>query len=241
MAVRRLSCRSGVLSSSTFPSKASIAGSDIEHAHPLVLQALGLARRQHQLAAPLVQPGGRFVRGSDHRGSLQGGELLDQPVGLFRPLDAHVQRVARDVLGFNHRLLLLRPAVLVDQAVEDGRPVDDGPAIEKTKQVRVTVIEGETGPMVRGLVAGSTTRRHEAPHGRIGRLRAHRQPRVREAQCPRVRPRGGPHERHGELLEHAQTGLRGTSHRMSMEHLPRYVTEFEGRHNGRDLDTAQSR
>ena len=34
-------------------------------------------------------------------------------------------------------------------------------------------------------------------------------------------------------------GYVGTFHRMSMEHLPRYVTEFEGRHNARDLDTAE--
>lgn len=29
----------------------------------------------------------------------------------------------------------------------------------------------------------------------------------------------------------------GTFHRMSVKHLPRYVAEFEGRHNGRDRDT----
>ena len=33
-------------------------------------------------------------------------------------------------------------------------------------------------------------------------------------------------------------GYIGVFHRMSPEHLPRYVTEFEGRHNARDLDTA---
>ena len=30
----------------------------------------------------------------------------------------------------------------------------------------------------------------------------------------------------------------GVFHRMSPEHLHRYVAEFEGRHNARDLDTA---
>ena len=33
-------------------------------------------------------------------------------------------------------------------------------------------------------------------------------------------------------------GYVGVFHRMSPEHLPRYVAEFEGRHNRRDLDTA---
>ena len=32
-------------------------------------------------------------------------------------------------------------------------------------------------------------------------------------------------------------GYTGTFHRMSIEHLHRYVAEFEGRHNMRDLDT----
>ena len=32
-------------------------------------------------------------------------------------------------------------------------------------------------------------------------------------------------------------GYVGTYHRMSEEHLPRYIGEFEGRHNNRDLDT----
>ena len=31
----------------------------------------------------------------------------------------------------------------------------------------------------------------------------------------------------------------GVFHRLSPEHLPRYVTEFEGRHNARDLDTTE--
>ena len=32
-------------------------------------------------------------------------------------------------------------------------------------------------------------------------------------------------------------GYHGTYHRMSPKHLPRYVAEFEGRHNDRPLDT----
>ena len=34
-------------------------------------------------------------------------------------------------------------------------------------------------------------------------------------------------------------GYIGVFHRMSPEHLPRYVQEFEGRHNARDLDTSE--
>ena len=33
-------------------------------------------------------------------------------------------------------------------------------------------------------------------------------------------------------------GYDGVYHHMSAKHLPRYVTEFEGRHNRRPLDTA---
>ena len=103
--------RSGVLSSITFPSKASIAAptsSTHTRWYSRPLASPGVSTSLRRLSS---QPCGRFVRGSDHRGSLQGGELLDEPVGLFRPVDAHVQRVARDVLGLNYRLLLLRPAV----------------------------------------------------------------------------------------------------------------------------------
>jgi len=32
-------------------------------------------------------------------------------------------------------------------------------------------------------------------------------------------------------------GYKGTYHKMSEKHLSRYVTEFAGRHNVRDLDT----
>jgi hypothetical protein len=32
-------------------------------------------------------------------------------------------------------------------------------------------------------------------------------------------------------------GYKGTYHKMSVKHLARYVTEFAGRHNVRDLDT----
>ena len=34
-------------------------------------------------------------------------------------------------------------------------------------------------------------------------------------------------------------GYVGVYHQMSVKHLPWYVTEFEGRHNSRPLDTAE--
>ena len=34
-------------------------------------------------------------------------------------------------------------------------------------------------------------------------------------------------------------GYQGTFHHMSVKHLPRYVTEFAGRHNIRSLDTIE--
>ena len=34
-------------------------------------------------------------------------------------------------------------------------------------------------------------------------------------------------------------GIDGIYHHVSVKHLPRYTTEFEGRHNARPLDTAE--
>ena len=38
-------------------------------------------------------------------------------------------------------------------------------------------------------------------------------------------------------MGHAQAGYMGTYHYMSVKHLQRYVNEFTGRHNIRDMDT----
>ena len=109
----------------------------------------------------------------------------------------------------------------------------------ETKQVRVAVVEGATGPMTRGLVVGSTTADtklytdESAIYGRIGNHES-----VKHSAREYVRG-----EVHTNGIESfwsmLKRGYIGTFHRMSAEHLPRYVTEFEGRHNARDLDTAE--
>lgn len=41
-------------------------------------------------------------------------------------------------------------------------------------------------------------------------------------------------------MEYVQAGLHRTYHRMSFKHLHRYVNEFAGRPNIRDLDTLET-
>ena len=43
-------------------------------------------------------------------------------------------------------------------------------------------------------------------------------------------------ESHWAMLKR---GYVGVYHQMSVKHLPRYVAEFEGRHNSRPLDTTE--
>ena len=43
-------------------------------------------------------------------------------------------------------------------------------------------------------------------------------------------------ESHWAMLKR---GYVGVYHQMSVKHLPRYVAEFEGRHNNRPLDTSE--
>ena len=43
-------------------------------------------------------------------------------------------------------------------------------------------------------------------------------------------------ESHWALMKR---GIDGIYHHVSVKHLPRYTTEFEGRHNNRPLDTAE--
>ena len=109
----------------------------------------------------------------------------------------------------------------------------------ETKQVRVAVIEGETGPMVRGLVAGSTTAETKL-YTDESAIYAHTGNHESVKHSAREYVRGEVHTNGMESFwSMLKRGYVGTFHRMSMEHLPRYVTEFEGRHNARDLDTAE--
>ena len=57
-----------------------------------------------------------------------------------------------------------------------------------------------------------------------------------QALRQRVRQRDGPHERHESFWSMLKRGYHGVYHKMSPKHL-RYVNEFAGRHNMRELDT----
>ena len=107
----------------------------------------------------------------------------------------------------------------------------------KTKQVRAVVLGNVVGPMVRGFVATHTTAdttlyTDEAQtYDGIGNHEA-----VKHSVHEYVRG-----EVHTNGIESfwsmLKRGYIGVFHRMSPEHLHRYVGEFEGRHNARDLNT----
>ena len=78
-----------------------------------------------------------------------------------------------------------------------------------TKQVAARVIESTDKPTLQGFVEAALGGRCEGLHGRHQRLPESGEPREREAQRGGVRPGAGPHERRGELLEHAQAGSQG--------------------------------
>ena len=119
-----------------------------------------------------------------------------------------------------------------------GKVTVAGVRDRETKRVRAVVIDGETGPMTRGLVAGSTTADtklytdESQIYGRLGNRETVKH-RLKEYVRGEVHTNGI--ESFWSMLKR---GYIGTFHRMSPEHLARYVQEFEGRHNARDLDTA---
>ena len=106
-----------------------------------------------------------------------------------------------------------------------------------TKQVRVAVVERCDGPTLKGFVAahaadGATVYTDEATAytGLANRES------VRHGVGEYVRGQASINgmESFWSMLKR---GYVGVFHRMSPEHLPRYVAEFEGRHNNRGRDT----
>ena len=107
----------------------------------------------------------------------------------------------------------------------------------RTKQVKVRVISKIDGPTLHGLVRGATadgasifTDEGTSYQG----LPNHRSVKHTLGQYVDGMAHTNGIESFWSMLKR---GYAGVFHRMSPEHLHRYVTEFEGRHNDRDLDT----
>ena len=108
----------------------------------------------------------------------------------------------------------------------------------KTKQVRADVIGNAVGSNVRGFLARHTTADtklytdESKLYGKLSNREA-----VKHSAGEYVR---GDVSTNGieSFWSMLKRGYVGVFHRMSPEHLHRYVAEFEGRHNARDLDTA---
>ena len=108
-----------------------------------------------------------------------------------------------------------------------------------TKQVSVKVLDNATAPAVVGFVESIT-----APGTMIytdGSNLYNRLPRPHEAveHTAGEYVRGEAHTKGIESLwAMTRRTIMGTYHKVSKKHLPRYMTEMEGRHNLRPLDTA---
>ncbi|MDE0147431.1 MAG: IS1595 family transposase [Rhodospirillaceae bacterium] len=108
-----------------------------------------------------------------------------------------------------------------------------------SKQVSAAVVENTDGDTLKGFVAertekGATVYTDDARAYRGMKDRAHAT--VRHSAGEYVR--GEAHTQGIEALWAIfKRGLHGTFHHVSEKHLPRYVREFAGRHNIRDLDT----
>lgn len=118
-----------------------------------------------------------------------------------------------------------------------GKTAIVGVKDRKTNQVRADVLQNSTQPFIQGFVT-----RHRTPNAPLytDESKAYHKMGNREA----VKHSVGEYVR-GDVSTNGiesfwsmlKRGYVGVFHRMSPEHLHRYVAEFEGRHNARDLDT----
>ena len=107
-----------------------------------------------------------------------------------------------------------------------------------TGQVRTRVLERVNGPFLHGFLV-----RHMSEDAKLYTDESSLYARIQNRETVRHKAkefvRGDVStntvESFWSLLKR---GYYGVFHRMSPEHLPRYLAEFEGRHNARDLDTA---
>ena len=120
-----------------------------------------------------------------------------------------------------------------------GKTAVAGVKDRATGQVSTAVVESTNKPTLQGFVGdrvadGATvyTDEHRAYDGL---LYPHESVRHSVGEYVRDMAHTNGMESHWAMLKR---GYVGVYHRMSPKHLPRYVAEFEGRHNARPLDTA---
>ena len=106
-----------------------------------------------------------------------------------------------------------------------------------TGKVSAAVVERTDGPTLRGFIADRTTRDatvYTDEHAAYRGLPNHEAVTHSVGEYVRDQAHTNGVESFWALLKR---GYYGTYHRMSAKHLQRYVNEFAGRHNIRDLDT----
>ena len=107
-----------------------------------------------------------------------------------------------------------------------------------TGQVVSQVVESTDAPTLHAFVRKQTTQDANVYTDEAGAYdslaRSHEVVKHSTAEYLKCMAHTNGIESHWALLKR---GYVGTYHHMSVKHLPRYVTEFEGRHNARPLDT----
>ena len=118
-----------------------------------------------------------------------------------------------------------------------GKTAVVGVKDRKTNQVRAAVLDNATLPFIQGFVT-----RHRTLDTKLYTDESHAYGKMGNRET--VKHSAGEYARSDVSTNGIESfwsmlkrGYVGVFHRMSPEHLHRYVTEFEGRHNARDLDT----
>ena len=120
-----------------------------------------------------------------------------------------------------------------------GKTIVAGAKDRPTKHIRAAIITGTDRATLHGFVNQRTLPEAEICTDDAGYRGVHRKHQaVRHGVGEYVR--GQVHTNGIESFWALfKRGFTGTYHKMSKKHLPRYVNEFVGRHNMRDLDTKQ--
>ena len=121
-----------------------------------------------------------------------------------------------------------------------GKAAVVGMKDRETGQVSTVAVASTDASTLQGFVEARTEPMAQVYTDEAAAYRGLNRPHeARQTLGQGIRPRHGPHERHRVPLGNAEAGYVGVYHQMSVKHLPRYVAEFEGRHNSRPLDTSE--